>query len=225
MYHVDKRIHRHKRARRNIIVLISIAVIAGLVYGLFQLRVTPEQNIRNAAPVSTKYNPDNQNSIKIDKPELTMTLPESWKQIESTDNVHVSTYTFQNNGSPGIELNIFIDNPPVTMQLNRAIAVSAQGDSITYETVSSNCTTYTDSAKTNKVTGVAPARWQGNDFYCDMSNFNRAVVGTVSADGINQLNVTGSTGREYKVFISYIDNSINPDYSTLYSILGSMHFK
>lgn len=225
MYRVDKRVHRHKRAKRSVLAVIIVLITGGIIYGLFQLRITPDQEIRNAPPVSTKYNPDSMERIAVDKPELSLSLPEKWKEIQSEDRVHVPTYSFQSESTPGKTLNIFIDNPPVTMPLNHAIAVTAQGDSIVNETVSNNCTTFTDSAKTDRASGIAPARWQGKDFYCDMSNFNRAVVGIISGDGINQLKVSGVSGREYTVFLSYIDNSINPDYTTLYSILSSLHFK
>lgn len=224
MYHVDKRIHRHKRARRNIIVLISIAVIAGLVYGLFQLRVTPEQNIRNAAPVSTKYNPEGNKKIDIDKPELTFQLPEGWEEKDVAPGTKEPTYSFKSQQGGAQLLDIFLSEVPDRYPLNKAIVVSAQGNGLAYDVVSENCTAYTDATKVDG-TGRIPAKWQGVDFYCDAANTARAVVGTISSDGINTVGTSGPETGAHSLFVVYTDNSITPDYTILYAILGSMHFK
>jgi hypothetical protein len=122
-------------------------------------------------------------------------------------------------------MQIYIDNPPQSFGINKAIAVSASGNGIVYDSVSDNCITYTDVSKRDPATGFATAKWQGIDFYCDIANYARAVVGTVSKDGFNYFNATGPNFGTHKVFITYTDNNISPDYSVLYEILDSLQFK
>lgn len=224
MYRVDKRIHRHKRARRNIIILIVLLAIAGLIWALFHLRVTPEQTIRNAPPVSTKYSPEGSKKIDIDKPEFTMQLAVGWEEKDVADGWKEPSYSFRSPSADARLLDIFLGEVPDRYALNRAIVVTAQGNGLAYDVVSSNCTTYTDDSKVDN-TGRILAKWQGVDFYCDAANPARAVVGTISKEGINTVKVSGPETGAHSVFIVYTDNNITPDYTTLYSILGSLKFK
>jgi hypothetical protein len=111
------------------------------------------------------------------------------------------------------------------MALNKALVVDASGTGVVHESVSENCATYTEASKTDPRTGFAPAKWQGIDFFCDMANNSRAVVGTVSKDGFNYFNVTGANGGQHKVFIVFTDNNITPNYSVFYDVLTSLRFK
>lgn len=225
MYRVDRRIHRHKRTRRNLIIIGSILVTAGIVYGLFHVRVAPKQQLHNSPSVSTKFASNETKKITISKPLFTMELPATWKETTRGDSsVPLPTYTFVSPDTDKQVLYIYLDNIP-EVALNRAIIVSSQGYGLAYETVSENCATFTDSATKDLRTGYAPARWQGANFLCDMGNAQRAYVGTISKDQGENITVTGQVSGQHKMFIMYVDNNINPNYSVFYGILGSMHFK
>ncbi len=223
MYQVDRRMHHHNKLRRFLRVLVPLLLLALIVFLLYNLRITPEQNIKNSPPVSQNYKATEAAKIKVEKPELRFELPAGWKELSYEKSPTAPRYGFRN-AQIAQQLEVYIDNPPVNMAINKAIVVSASGDGLAYDAVSDNCTTYTGPLKAGQ-TGNLPAKWQGTDFICDMGNFQRAVVGTVSKDGINFVNINGPTIGQHKVFFTYTDNNNNPDYSVFYDILRSLHFK
>ncbi len=226
MYRVDRRIHKHKRARRRVLLLVIFIIVVALYYIISHLRISPQQAIRNASPLSNKYTQEVVSKILIDKPLFTLKLPSGWKEtIATADIIPAPSFTFQSSDSPSLLLNIYVDKDPSRMAVNKAITISAQGNGIAYDSVSANCTTFTDPSKNDPRTNIAPARWQNTDFLCDMGSADRGVIGTQSSEGINQITVTGKTVGTHKLFIRYTDNHVTPDYTVLYGILGSLEFK
>lgn len=226
MYRVDRRIRRHKRARRNTLVVVALLCAAAGVYGLMNLRIAPTQDVQNTEGVVTRYDAASAEKVRIDKPLFTLELPAGWKERAPEPSVlPYSTFAFQSSGAPAQLLALYIDAPPTNMAINHAVIVTPQGAGLAHDTVSGNCTTFTDTSRLDRQTGIAPARWQNVDFLCDMGNFNRGVVGTESTEGVNTVTVTGPTTGTHKVFIRYTDSSVSPDYSTLYSIIASLNFK
>ncbi len=225
MYHVDRRVHKHQKLRKRAGWLLGAAVVVLGVYGLLHLRVTPPQDVYNSPPSSKAYQPGSVSNVTITKPELTLELPSGWTEEVVPSSPTAPKYSMRSLSSDAQQLQIYIDNPPQRFGLNKAIAVSGSGDGIVHTSVSDNCTTYTDISKRDPSTGFATAKWQGIDFYCDVANSARAVVGTVSKDGFNYFTATGPTFGIHKVFITYIDNGSSPDYSVLYGILDSVKFR
>lgn len=226
MYRLGKQTDKHRRGRHIAIAIVLLVFSSVIIYGLMNLRIAPQQEIRNANPVSKGYKSNTEAKVVIDKPLFRLELPSGWREITNNkDSPTAPKFSFRSPSSQAQMLDLYIDYTPVNMAVNRAIAVSAQGDGLAYDNVSENCTTFTDSSLKNPQTGNAPAKWQTTNFICDMANYARAVVGTMSTDGINQVTVTGATAGTRKVFITYTDNNISPNYSTLYEILGSLHFK
>lgn len=225
MYQVGKREHKHRKFWKRFGWLVGLLVVAAGIYGLMHLRLEPKQNVHNSPPVSKAYDVSSAKKVHIDKPILTMDLPAGWTEAKLPASPTAPAYEFRSKSQDAQVLDIYIDNPPPLFGINRAIAVSVSGSGLQYESVSENCTSYTDITKRGPTGGIAPAKWQGMDFYCDVANYARAVVGTVSHDGINYLSVTTPTQGVHKIFITYTDNNISPDYSTLYDILNSVQFK
>lgn len=223
MYRVDRRLHRHKRARRNFIIIGSVVVTGALIYGLFHIRIAPKQDLHNAPSVSKAYNPNSAKYITVSKPFFTMQLPYGWTEVAHGSNPDDPKYSFHSAAGQAQLMDMYIDSIPTPFGINRAVVVSGSGNGVAHDTVSDNCSTFTDGGKKNPQTGLAPAKWQGTDFQCDMANFARAVVGTISKEGQNFFLATGASGT-HRVFITYTDNNINPDYSVLYGILESLHF-
>ena len=224
MYRFGKQIHKHRRGKRTIVVVLMIGMFALLVYWLMHLRIAPTATIQSSPPSSKNYDSATQAKITVTKPEFTVQLPTGWLERKVTASPTGPRYTFSAPTPQTKILDIYIDNPPTNMAINNAIVVSTQGDGLTHDRVSDNCTTYTDPKSKNVQTGNAPARWQEIDFICDMGNVERQVVGIISHDGMNQVKVTGPSGT-HKVFMTYTDNKISPDYTILYDILNDIHFK
>lgn len=225
MYHVGKQIHRHRRLQRIAIVILLALLFAVLVYWLMHLQIAPTATIRNDTPVSKNYTSSQAAKVAVDKPEFKMELPAGWTERKVTVSPTGPRYTFAAPAGESIVLDVYIDNPPTNLAINKAIVVSAQGNGLSHDYVSENCVTFTDPKYKNPQTGFAPARWQELNFICDMASPNRQVVGTISRDGINQVNITGASGATHKIFFTYTDNNITPSYYTLYDILTSMQFK
>ncbi len=226
MYRLGKQTDKHRRGRRITIAVFLLLLFAAAVYGLMHLRIAPEQEIRNSSPISKGFKTNTEAKVSIDKPLFKLELPSGWREIAvDKKSPTAPKFSFRSPSEQAQMFDIYIDNPPLNFPVNRAIVVSAQGDGLAYDNVSENCTSFTDSSLKNPQTGNAPAKWQTINFICDMANYVRAVVGTMSTEGINQVTVNGTTTGTHKLFIAYTDNNISPNYSTLYDILGSLHFK
>ncbi len=225
MYRVDRRIHRHKRARRRLLIAIALLVVVGSIYGLVHLRISPKQQVRNSPPVSKAYNAESSKKITVSKQYFTLQLPAGWQEIGVANASVVARYSFRSAAGQARLMDLYIDGQPNNLGLNKAIVVNGSGDGVIHDVVSDNCTTYTDGSKKNPQTGLAPAKWQGIDFSCDMANFARALVGTISKDGLNHFNGTGPVHGTHQYLILYTDNNISPDYTVLYDILSSLRFK
>lgn len=225
MYHVGKQIHKHRRLKRTIVVVVLIILFAGLVYWLMHLRIAPSATIRNDTPVSKNYTASETAKLTVNKPEFKVVFPGGWVERKIIPSPIGPRYTFAAPTGDSIVFDIYIDNPPENLAVNKAIVVSGQGNGLSHDYVSENCANFTDSKYKNPQTGFAPARWQDTNFICDMANVNRQVVGTISKEGMNQVTTTGASGAVRKVFMTYTDNNITPSYSTLYDILASFEFK
>ncbi|MCA9327160.1 hypothetical protein KDA14_01395 [Candidatus Saccharibacteria bacterium] len=225
MYRVDRRTHRHRRARRNFIVFIIIVGSITLIYSLLHIRIAPKQNIKNAPSVSKNYQPGSTETIAVSKPLFTLNLPSGWKEAPVPPKSDDPKFSFRSPTGEARLLDIYIDDFPTPYGINKAIVLSLQGNKVTHDSVSDNCTTFTDGSKRDDRTGLAPAKWQGVDFQCDMAKSARAVVGTISKEGQNFFLTEGATTGQHKFFIAYTDNNINPDYTVFYKILESLTFK
>lgn len=225
MYHVGKQIHKHRRSQKISVIILLILFFGLLVFWLMQLKIAPSAIIRNDPPVSKNYTASDMAKVNVDKPEFKMELPAGWVERTVIASPTGPRYTFSAKIGEAQILDIYIDNPPTNLGINKAIVVSAQGSGLTHEYVSENCITFTDPKYKNPHTGFAPARWQEIDFICDMANTNRQVVGTISRDGMNQVHTVGASGATHTVLMTYTDNNITPSYSTLYDIIASMQFK
>lgn len=224
-YHVDHRGHRYRRARRRIIVLSAIIFVGTLLYLLFNLEIAPPQNITNAPGRTRSLDDESAKNISVTKPEFTIELPAGWTEGKSDASlVPAPKYVFFSKPEGQQTLRIYLDTIPSSLGVNKAITVSARTNQIDHDVVSENCANYTGENK-GPVTTNSPAKWQNIDFLCDLANSSRPIVGTISIDGMNFLKVKGATIGERRVFITYGDFNINPNYVTFYGILESIRFK
>ena len=148
---------------------------------------------------------------QFDEGIFTLSLPNDWKFTGRARTIY-RQYTWENTAdNPGVRtLDIYVDNIPTDLGVNRSLPVEAAGDRLTATTVSDNCASFTG----DKVPGspVTPAKWMGIDFLCDLANYERNVIGTSSPGAINSVTLTGQTAGTQKLFFTYTDNSAEPDY-------------
>lgn len=153
---------------------------------------------------------------------FTLRLPSGWQSVAAPP-VPYTVYSWQGTGGDSARrLDMYIDNTPADLAVNRLLAVQADSDHMDIaDAVSDNCTDFTDRATGSSATGTAPAKWAGVNFICDMGNYERDVVATGSPDAVNAVTLTGSTTGSHKVLLVYTDNSADPDYTIFDAMVRS----
>ncbi|HET9174701.1 MAG TPA: hypothetical protein VFN56_05505 [Candidatus Saccharimonadales bacterium] len=152
---------------------------------------------------------------------FSLSLPAGWVFDTHRTDAGQNIYSWKStdNKSAGREILVYVDTPVPTLGVNRAVMVQASGDKLAVTgDVSDNCAGFT-SATAGAPSISSPAKWQGLDFLCDLGNYERDVVGTVSSDGINTVVLTGATSGAHHYFFTYTDNNIQPDFSPFLSAL------
>lgn len=226
MYQLGRRSRHHKLLLAAFAGIVLLSVGFG-TFKLINLKTAPDAHIINSPPVITPYDPMGSAKVHIDETLFRMDLPTGWKAKGRTADIYAG-YSFQS-PNPGTQLlTVYIDNLPTSLAVNRVLAVQAQGSQIGHDTVSDNCVNFlppsslnTPQAKTQKVVN---AKWQNVEFYCDVGNYQRDVVGTSSAEGINRIDLQGATSR-HSLFFAFTDNGASPDYAVFYSILDNFALK
>jgi hypothetical protein len=217
-YHVDKVTSR--RRRRLIRTGLLLGVI-GIVVAGFWVRheFQPQTVIHGTTPTSTYIGLLPTQVFHL--PSFQINLPKDWQQV-TPPTIHAAYSwrgaTKENNAR---SLDIYIDNIPVNFAVNRMLPLTANGSGVQATGgVSNNCSTFTLASTTDPRTGIAPSKWDGIDFLCDMANYVRNVVGTSSAEGVNTVSVAGPSGT-HKYFFVYTDHSGEPNYDTFTAALQS----
>jgi hypothetical protein len=224
MYRLGEREHNHHK------LYISLALFAVLVITIFfvarhflspdtEIGKTPAATITNVSFEQTKIQ-------TVDVPYFTMSIPATWKLSSMDAEVPKPNYIWQ--GTAGEDknrwLSVYIDANLANFAVNRALHVQASGPSINViGSTSDNCTSFT--GVTSSQTGKSPAKWESIDFLCDSGNYERDVVGIVSADGLNNVNLAGPTKGIHKYFFTFTDNSNQPDYNIFTEALKSFKAK
>jgi len=224
MYRLGEREHHH----RKLYMLLGVFAIL-IVTGLFLAKqiMTSETKIDNSAPaVVSSVSYAETKLQQVSTPYFTMSLPATWKVSNINAEDPKPKYIWQ--GAVGEDksrwISVFIDTPLSTFAVNRALHVQSNGATITViGNTSDNCTSFTGPANTQ--TGKTPAKWETIDFLCDSGNYQRNVTGTVSPDGLNNVNLTGPTKGLQKYFFTYTDNTNQPDYTIFIEALKSFKAK
>lgn len=217
-YHVDRVTSRRRRRVIQVLVVAGVAVVA--IGGLWlKNAMNPHTVIHDANPTTTHISllP----TQKYQLPSFEINLPKDWKQV--TPAVGQAAYSWRGatKETEARSLDIYIDQIPANFAVNRMLPLVANGTGLqAMGGVSNNCSTFTLASATNPQTGVAPSKWDGIDFLCDMANYLRDIVGTSSAEGINSVTVSGPSGS-HKYFFVYTDHSGEPEYDTFTQALQS----
>ncbi|HET7320515.1 MAG TPA: hypothetical protein VFI84_02940 [Candidatus Saccharimonadales bacterium] len=182
--------------------------------------------ISPAPPVTTgTVKAETAKTQQINEPLFYIELPADWK-LANKQTTPTTTYTWQSTDTKraGRSITFYLDSVPSGLGVNRALSVQAAGNKISaVGDVSDNCASFTSPNSTEQLVAT-PAKWGGQPFLCDLANYNRDVVGIVSADGLNKVNVNSESGT-HSLFFTYTDNNIQPDFSIFIIALQSFQLK
>lgn len=212
MYRLGEREHNHHK------LYVWLAIFAILVVTIFFVArhfLKPNTKIGNAPAAAVTTVSYSQTRLQqVTEPNFTMSIPATWKLNTTYSEVPKPTYIWQ--GTVGEDrsrwISVFVDASLSDLAVNHAVHVQANGPTITViNSTSDNCTSFTGA--TSSRTGKTPAKWETIDFLCDSGNYERDVVGTVSPDGLNNINLAGTSKGLHKYFFTYTDDTNQPDYT------------
>ena len=221
MYRLRHRITHHYA------LYAGLALAGALVIGgVFAARniLQPHTSITQSPGVTRFVGASSSSTQHVAKSIFTLDLPAGWTAA-SPPNTPYTIYSWQG-GLDTLDtarrLDVYIDRLPVNLAVNRLLPVQATDDRLdAVSETSDNCSNFTDKAAASATTGAAPSKWAGVNFLCDMGNYERDVVGIGSAEGINSVTLIGPTAGAHHVFMTYTDNSANPDFTIFLAIVRS----
>lgn len=226
MYRLGENHIRRRHRQMALLAVGVLIVIGGGIWVSRALRATTTIAPAPAAVVSTVTTPKVQ-TIHIEEALFTMDLPSDWKLKSHDTKAGNDIYTWSNTaGNAGVRLlTLYLDTPEPGLGVNKALSVQADDGSLTLTSdVSDNCAGFTAPGAGTPDAAMA-AKWNGENFLCDLANYIRDVTGTVSPDGINKTLLTGSTTGEHSVFFTYTDDAGKPNYTIFKDALQSFRLK
>lgn len=218
LYQHQLHAHGHRRRHLRRWGFIGLLVIVGVAVWLHSLK--PHTEVAAAKPV-TKTVAANDATKRWDEPTFSLELPSGWV----LDGAPTASHYEWQGGQKGVDdsrtLEVYVGNTPAKLAVNRVIAVDPNGAGINVNgTVSANCSTFTGNGVHTPGEGPAPGLWNNLPFICDLANYERDVVGTVSSQGINSLTLSGASGP-HRFFFVYTDSSYVADYDIFTAALQS----
>jgi hypothetical protein len=221
MYHLGRR-ERHNQKIQILIVLLCVIILVGTLIFILYKALQPTTYLGEGPTTTTHVSIPKAKTKTIKASIFEMQLPTDWQQVETHEPFSPLTWHGTTKDDNARQLQIYVDNLPTNQGINRMLPVRSDGaDIVATDSISDNCVNFTDKNTTNVSTGLAPARWSGVGFWCDMANYERNLVGTSSPDSINSVSVTGPTKGVHKFFFVYTDHSSQADYTPFTDMLTS----
>lgn len=218
-YHVGQPPHRRHPVRIalltvGLIIILSLSIYA---YKAMQPETTITQSTSRTSPVDIGIPPVKQ----IVEPTFEMKIPSSWVQARDAP-IAAKSWHGSGQADGARRIDVYIDTIPSAMAVNRLMPVLAEGNRLrAVNDVSDNCVNFTDQGTANPM-GVAPSKWSGFNFLCDMANTLRNVVGTGSSDPrVNTTTMKSEAGVTRTVFLVYTDHSGQADFEIFKDIIDS----
>lgn len=208
-------------------VLVVFASIGFGIWGLLSRDVGKKVVNSDDQVITSFVAGESSDQLVVDEPLFKMILPSGWK-LEKKDETPRKVYYFrlteESAANGGKTLVMYIDGAMDVYPVNRIVPVAAQGNKLTVGQVSETCSQFTGGGNTARQ-GSTLARWQDVPFMCDLSHLNRNAIGISSADGANQVAVTGAKGGTHRYFMIYTDHNNRPDNNAFVRILNSFEVK
>jgi hypothetical protein len=202
MYHSGERLRSHHKLYLSLLGFVGLCIAASLLHSATQIAKAP-------AAVTGNITYDATRTTQFIEPVFSIYLPSDWKLI-GTDTDPYLVYHFQSTllHEDARYLDVYVDSLPGTLGVNRILPVQANGDQLTLTStsVSDNCSSFTPTS-TEQPTASTHAKWNNIDFYCDLADYERDVVGIGSPEGFNLVTLKGRVTGTHKIFITYTDNT------------------
>jgi hypothetical protein len=222
-YRLGERQVSHRKWYVLVPVILVALVAGGIVAGDHFLKANTSLGPA-PPPVTTHITAADGATKRFDEGTFTISLPADWKFVSHQTAVY-NIYTWHNTKvNPGVEqLQVYLDTIPTTLGVNRVLPVQAAGDHVVPTSVSDTCADFTG----DKVPGSerTPAKWENVNFLCDLANYERDVVGTSSAQGVNLVKLTGATTGRHNFFFTYTDNGPTPNFTIFTDALQSFRLQ
>lgn len=221
MYRLGHRTSRHYLIGGALLAAAGLLITTGVVVP--KIVFQPHTVLHQTAPVVQTVLGDTVTLQHVAKSFFELDVPVGWHAIAAPP-VRYTVYSWS--GARGAaaarRLDVYIDNIPFDLAVNRLQPVQADGDHFdTIGTTSDNCTSFTPRVPDSVQTGSAPSKWSGVNFLCDEANYERDVVATGSTEGVNIATLTGVTTGSHRVLLVYTDSNPNPDYTIFAGIINS----
>ena len=220
-YHLG-RPSRHRR--RWLVVaagMLLALIVAGSVY-VTQHTLRSNTSLTHSPGIVSVVTVSKTATQTVATPEFSLTIPQNWKAVMPTSSrYHVYSWRGTTTEDSVRSLDVYVDTIPVNLYLNHMLPLKAVDNRVTMlDGVSDNCANFSTSPTEAPKPDHVKAKWAGVDFWCDLANYARDVVGTSSAEGINTVSVKGPSGT-HSYFFVYTDNASSPDYSIFTSAVQS----
>lgn len=219
MYREGRRTKNRGKLFASVLALAAAVVLgAAIVLALHRPWFASQTTIVQSPAVNTVVSGDEPMN-DFEEPLFSVSLPSDWQLTAHTD----QHYTWQSSQKvANKQLEIYVDNLPSTMMVNRVLPVVSAGAHVhTLAQVSGNCVDFVKPTPAQAAGADLAASWHGVPFLCDLHNYERDVVGTSSAGAINSVTLTGASTGQHQFFFVFTDRSVSPDYSALYQALQS----
>lgn len=225
MYRLGHRRMHHYLIGGTLLVVVGLLIVVGVAASrsMFQAHTVLHQ----AAPVVQTVLGDSTAQQHVSKSFFELDLPSDWHAVDAPK-VRYAVYSWAGTKGDNVarRLDIYVDNIPFDLAVNRLQPVQADGNHFDItDTTSDNCTSFTQRAPDSAQTGNAPSKWSGVDFLCDVGNYERDVVATGSTEGVNMATLTGATSGSHRVLLVYSDNTSSPDYTIFATIIKSFRLQ
>jgi hypothetical protein len=220
MYQLNHSTHHSHKIAAFFLFLAICLLVGGGIWAYKELQ--PENTVSQSKPQSTQVSVATPKTKTVKGSGFSMKLPLNWKPVKIDSPYTVFSWAGSNKQDNARQIDVYVNNLPTNLAFNRLLPVKANEDGLVVAgDVSENCVNFTDKKNTNRTTGAAPAKWYGINFYCDMANYIRDVVGIGSNDGTNMVKVTSESGKTYKFLIVYTDHNAEADYDVFTDILAT----
>ena len=223
MYSLRRRQHRHYLG-----YMLAVVGAALIVVGVFYARsLTSDTKLKQSKPLTYYVPATTPPTAKVEEPLFTVELPTQWVNAPAP-NTPYTAYSWRGadkSDDNARRLDIYIDTVPLSFAANRLTPVAVVDNHLqTTGPTSDNCSNFTDRS-TMAQTGVAPSKWSGVNFLCDLSNYERNVVVAGSTEGVNTITLTGTTTGTHRVLLVYTDNSASPNFAIFAAIIQSFSLR
>lgn len=226
MYRLGETIEPPKKGPGTAIaVVLGIALLACLAVLIVPRFLKPNTQISKSAGTVRKVTLPKTKTQTVDGGTFTLGLPTDWQRGPEIEG-NYQVYRWQKITSQvGQIIDVYVDTIPPNFGLNRVITVRSEGDRILASTgVSDNCAEFTkDISPSERL--AAKARWEGADFFCDLANPERNVVGITTKQQLNAVSLQGASSGSHRYFIVYTENSMSPNYDPFLTALQTFRAK